>query len=218
EPALVQDLDLDTLYQAMARGDAFLYDVIKRVVLVSSVDLDGIAYRQAILRDCISYETVVRELYAIAIEALETRRNSYYGIFSASASSVLHGARELIQKFIGVLKKIRSVADTQAGQFQSEGFAQFFSMIQRELTDEYFATIQRCLNELKFNHGVLVSAGLGQGNKGVNYVLRKPHAKDPNLLKRLLSRRPPSFTFRIAERDDAGARALSELEGKTASH
>jgi DNA mismatch repair ATPase MutS len=87
-------------------------------------------------------------------------------------------------------------------------------MIQRELTDEYFATIQRCLNELKFNHGVLISAGLGQGNKGVNYVLRKPHGKDPNLLKRLLSKRPPSFTFRIAERDDAGARALSELEAR----
>jgi DNA mismatch repair ATPase MutS len=214
EHALVQDLELDTLYQAMALGDAFLYGVIKRVVLMTSVNLDEIAYRQAILRDCISYETVVRELYAIAIEAIETKRNSYYGVFSVSASSVLQGARELIQKFIGVLKKLRNVADMRAGQFQSEGFAQFFSMIQRELTDEYFATIQRCLNELKFNHGVLISAGLGQGNKGVNYVLRKPHGKDPNLLKRLLSKRPPSFTFRIAERDDAGARALSELEAR----
>ncbi|CAG4886833.1 MutS-related protein [Paraburkholderia saeva] len=214
EPALVQDLGLNTLYQTMAQGDAFLYDVIKRVVPVSSVILDEITYRQTILNDCIIHETTVRQLYAIAIEAIETERKSYYSFFSASASSVLYGAREMIQQFVDVLKALRAVADSQAGQFQSEGFAQFFSMIQRELTDEYFVTIRLCLKELKFGGGVLISAGLGTGNKGISYVLRKPHEKDPNFLKRLLGKRSPSLTFRIADRDENGARALAELEAR----
>jgi len=156
----------------------------------------------------------VRQIYAIAIEGIETKRKCYYGVFSGSPSSVLHGARDLIQQFVGVLKKLRDVADTQAEQFQSEGFAQFFSMIQRELTDEYFVIIQRCLKELRFNHGVLISAGLGQGNKGIHYVLRKPHEKDSNLLRRLFAKRPRSLTFHIADRDEAGARALSDLEAR----
>jgi adenosyl cobinamide kinase/adenosyl cobinamide phosphate guanylyltransferase len=214
EPALVQDLELNTLYQTMAQGDAFLYDVIKRVVLVSSVDLSDIAYRQAILNDCIHHETTVRRLYAIAIEAIETERKSYYSFFASSASSVLYGAREMIQQFVGVLKTLRTVADSQAGPFQSEGFAQFFSMIQRELTDEYFVTIRQCLKELKFGGGVLISAGLGTGNKGINYVLRKQHEKDPNLFRRLLAKRSRSLTFRIADRDENGARALAELEAR----
>ena len=156
----------------------------------------------------------MRQIYAIAIEGIETKRKCYYGVFSGSPSSVLHGARDLIQQFVGVLKKLRDVADTQAEQFQSEGFAQFFSMIQRELTDEYFVIIQRCLKELRFNHGVLISAGLGQGNKGIHYVLRKPHEKDSNLLRRLFAKRPRSLTFHIADRDEAGARALSDLEAR----
>ena len=214
EAELVQDLELNTLYQAMAQGDAFVYDLTRRVVPASSINLSDIIYRQAILNDCIIFEAVVRQIYAIAIEGIETRRKCYYGVISGSPSSVLHGARDLIQEFVGVLKKLRDIADTQAAQFQSEGFAQFFSMIQRELTDEYFVTIQRCLKELRFNHGVLISAGLGQGNKGINYVLRKPHQKDPNLLRRLFAKRPRSLTFHIADRDEAGARALSHLEAR----
>lgn len=214
EPTLVQDLELNTLYQTMAQGDAFLYGVIKRVVPVSSVILNEITYRQRILNDCIVHETAVRQLYALAIEAIETERKSYYGFFSSSASSVLYGAREMILQFVGVLKTLRTLADLQAGRFQSEGFTQFFSMIQRELTDEYFVTIRQCLKELKFGGGVLISAGLGTGNKGIRYVLRKPHDKDQNFLKRLLARRSPSLTFRIADRDENGARALAELEAR----
>jgi hypothetical protein len=214
EPALVQDLDLNTLYQAMARGDAFIYDVVKRVVPFSSTDHAEICWRQAILRDCLIHEATVREIYDIAIEAIEAQRRNYYSVFSSSASSVLHAGRERIQLFVSVLRKLRQVADTKATEFRSDGFAQFFSMIQRELTDEYFGEIQNCVKELKFNGGVLISAGLGVGNKGVNYVLRKPHGRPRSFLTRLFAKRPPSLTFRIADRDENGARALADLEAR----
>lgn len=49
-------------------------------------------------------------------------------------------------------------------------------------------------------------------------MLRKPHEKDPNLFRRLLTKGPPSRTFRIADRDENGARALSELEARGINH
>jgi len=55
-----------------------------------------------------------------------------------------------------------------------------------------------------------MSAGLGTGNKGVGYTLRKPKPRKP-LLQRVFASKPPSFSFTIADRDEAGARALSEL-------
>jgi DNA mismatch repair ATPase MutS len=87
-------------------------------------------------------------------------------------------------------------------------------MLQKELTDEYFASVRSHLTELKFRHGVLVSAKLGQGNAGANYVLRQARGKRPNWLKRILGLAPPAYTFRLAERDQTGARILSEMRDR----
>ncbi|WP_227747015.1 MutS-related protein [Paraburkholderia franconis] len=109
--------------------------------------------------------------------------------------------------------KVRTMADQASGRFHSEGFTRFFAMIQQELADDYFHTLDEHLKELRFRSGTLMSAALGKGNKGLAYVLRKPAQRDRNILKRLFDRKPASMTFHIAERDEAGARALSELEG-----
>jgi DNA mismatch repair ATPase MutS len=83
-------------------------------------------------------------------------------------------------------------------------------MLQQELDDAYFAEIENHLRQLKFRGGVLISAELGQGNKGVNHILRKPNEDKRGLVERLLSR-PPGYTFHLNPRDEAGATALSAL-------
>ena len=51
ELALTQDLELDTLFLAMAGDDKFLYEVTRKTLLTGlRNDLDTIRYRQAILR------------------------------------------------------------------------------------------------------------------------------------------------------------------------
>ncbi|SDC93981.1 MutS-related protein [Paraburkholderia lycopersici] len=218
EKTLTQDLELATLYRAMAAGDEFIEGVAKSVVPVSLDALDDILYRQAILKDCLGHEATVRQMYAIAVEAQETERKSFYWGLTASASSVLHSARDLVQAYLVSLGKLRRLADDEATSFESGGFRRFFAMVGAELTDDYFASIKHCLKDLKFNGGVLISAQPGRGNKGARYVLRKPHEPDPNLIRRLLARKPPSRTFRIAERDENGARAVSELEARGVNH
>jgi DNA mismatch repair ATPase MutS len=214
EDALTQDLALEMLYQAMAQGDGFLDEVAKHVLPASLIELDDIRYRQAVLADCIEHEEAVRHLYAITVEALETERHTFHFIFASSPGMVLHGARELVQAFLGVLHKLRAVADANAGTFRSEGFRRFFAMIEHELNDDYFRQIERCVKELKFRNGTLISARLGDGNKGILHVLRKPLEPEPSFVRRLFAKRARALTFRIADRDEAGARALSELEAR----
>lgn len=211
---LIVDLELNTLFSAMASGDAFLLDVARKAVMMSLCDPQQILYRQDVLRDCVTNAATVRALYAIAVEAIEIEKKSYYGFFNHYPAAILSSARELMQAFISVLFKLREVADHSASDFRSEGFTTFFSMIQRELADDYFDTLKEHLKELQFRNGTLISTGLGKGNKGVCYVLRKPNELDRNLLKRLFQRKPPSLTFTIADRDEAGARALTELHGR----
>ena len=95
-------------------------------------------------------------------------------------------------------------------------------MLNKELDDEYFASVQDHLRELKFRNGVLISAELGRGNQGTNYMLRKPQDKKQSLLERIFAswlerifaQKTPAFTLHIANRDESGARALGELKDR----
>lgn len=210
EAALTQDLGLDILFNAMAGDDNFLFEVAKVAVLSGIVDPDAILYRQRILKDCLDHEPVVREIYQIAIEAIAEEKKNYWGSVGRYPAGTLHHAVEVLQMFVGKLRRLRRIADQNAGQFRSDGFARLFAMLKAELDDNYFAAIEDHLQRLKFRWGVLISAELGQGNKGSKYVLRRPHRDTRNWFLRLLQREP-GFTYHLHPRDEAGARALSEL-------
>ncbi len=209
---LIHDLELNTLFNAMALGDKFLLDVTKSAVLLSCEDIDTIRYRQEVLKDCIAHPAVIREIYQIPIEAIERKHRGWLGIFTHSPSGVLHSAVEMMSMFIILLRKLKKIADENVASFQSEGFTRFFTMIQRELDDEYFNTVEYHLKQLKFRDGVLISAELGKGNEGSNYALRLPNEKNKNWLKDVFSKKSLVYSFAISERDDAGARALSDLK------
>jgi DNA mismatch repair ATPase MutS len=215
EAALLQDLELNTLFRAMAGSDEFLFQVAKQGVLSGlENDLDTIRYRQAVLKDCLRNYSVVKNIYEIAVEAIEGKRKNWLGIFARYPGGILYGAVELVQMYAEILGKLRLLSDEHSGKFESEGFAAFFAMLKAELTDEYFVSIKDHLKELKFRKGVLLSAELGKGNQGVNYVLRKSLANKQGWIESLFARSPLAFTFRIADRDEAGARALSELQDR----
>jgi DNA mismatch repair ATPase MutS len=212
EKELMQDLELETLFNAMALGDEFLFDVVKKAVLEGlNNDQDTIQYRQSILKDCLRNSEIVRDIYQIPIESIKNKKRHWYGIFSTYPSAVLANATEMMQMFVGLLIKLRNIADEHADKFESEGFTRFFAMIQKELEDEYLAEIQDHLRELKFRDGVLISAELGEGNEGTDYMLRKSVEKKQRWIKRVLIKKPPVYTFSIHPRDEAGARILSDL-------
>ena len=215
EHTLTQDLELNTLFNAMALGDKFLLEVARIAVLSSLNDLDAILYRQDILKDCLKNPDIVRELYAIPVEAMETKRKNYWswGV-SSYPSSILHSSVEILQMFVDRLRKIRIIADEYAGKFESEGFTALFAMLKKELSDEYLTSIESHLKELKFRRGVLISAELGKGNEGIDYVLRKTQNKKQSLMARIFAPKSPIYTFRIDPRDEGGGRALQELENR----
>ncbi len=214
EQMLVQDLGLNVVFDAMAKGDEFLYDVVYKVVLTSLYDIDEILYRQDILRDCLKNPSVVRTIYDIAVETLENEKKNFWSIFSSYPSSILHSSIELMYMYVDMLIKLRKIAEENFYKFESEGFKSLFSMLQKELNDEYIETVKAHLKELKFENGVLISAELGKGNKGINYILRKPNEIKQSLIEKIFSKKTTAFTFYIADRDESGMKALSELKDR----
>lgn len=210
--ALTQDLELDTLLNAMAGGDRFLFDTARDALVSGVWDLDTIRYRQAILRDCMKNPTVVRDIYRITVESVENKKRQWLGIFTRYPSGVLNSSIKLLLMFVALLKKLRRIADVHAERFESEGMTTFFAMIQRELDDAYFDSIDAHLKELRFRKGVLLSIRLGKGNEGTGYVLRKP--RDRSWVARLLNNGSPTYSFSIHPRDIHSGRALGELKDR----
>jgi hypothetical protein len=213
-PALIQDLELNTLFEAMAGDDKFLADVVERALLASLTTPEDICYRQAVLKDCLNHPTVIRALYDIPLDSIKNKQRHWMGIFTHYPSAVLSSAIELLEMFVGLLRRLKLLADEHAAEFESEGFKRFFAMIQQELSDDYFNLVAEHLQELRFRGGVLLSAQLGAGNEGANHVLRRPNPNDANWFQRAFGKRPPVYTFTLHPRDESGARVVGELRDR----
>jgi DNA mismatch repair ATPase MutS len=214
EAALMQDLGLNLLLNAMALDDNFLREVAQVAILSSVTDLDTIRYRQALYSDCQKNAQIVRAIYQIAIDAIEGERKNYFGYFARYPSGILHRAVDVLHMFVGRLKRLRVIADQQEKTFKSEGFLRLFAMLRQELSDDYFASIERHLRQLRFRRGVLISALLGRGNKAKNHVLREPHEDTRSWLAKLIVERSGGYTIQIHPRDEAGAQAVARLNDR----
>src|SRR6266496_1377553 len=148
EEALIQDLELNTLFKAMALDDKFLFEVAKKAVLSGvSTDLDTIRYRQNILTDCLKNAAIVRDIYNIAVRAIESEKKVYLGFFiSKYPTTIVSRSIEVLLIFVSMLKK--------------------------------------------------------------------PNEKKQNWFEQIFAKGPPMYTFYIADRDESGARALSELKDR----
>jgi MutS domain V len=213
EGALVQDLELDILFNAMANGDDVLFEVAKAAALSGVRSPEETIYRQDILRDCLRHPTTVTQMYAIAVQSIRDEKRIYRSIFS-SPSYIVHRSIEAMESFLGTLKRLRHIADEHAGEFTSEGFTRLFAMLTEELGDGYFAAVEDHLKRLRFKDGVLVSAQLGEGNVGIGYVLRAGGGQRRGLLRHLPAKGKPGFTLTIPDRDEGGARTLSQLRDR----
>jgi hypothetical protein len=235
---LTADLALDTLFETMAQDDDCILEVARKTVFDAlDGDIDTILYRQAILQDCLAHPQVIRDLYAVAGEVMEQQKRHFLGAtFARYPDAVLRHSIELMTLFLEALRKLRYVADANAASFKSEGMSALFATLRAELGDDFLAEAKRHLAKLRFRDGVLLSAGLGLGNRGSNYVLRglsggrgswiELWRRCVAALRRLApnggttpghpGRPAPTtvYSFSLHPRDEAGARALAELRNR----
>jgi MutS domain V len=212
---LVQDLELEKVLETMAGEDKFLLEVARPALLVSLGSVEAVLYRQHILTDCLEYPSVVREVYDIAVEAIEHERKAWGWMSARYPSGTLHRGIEVLEIFSDLLRKLRRIAAEKGASFRSEGFRRLFEMIATELDEAYMGTIDDHLVKLKFRGALVMTAALGMRNKGVDYVLRKPWFDRRRWWEKtrdwLTGGNNSQPYYEIPDRDEAGFRALSEL-------
>lgn len=217
--ALTRDLELGSLFDAMAGQDKFIRKVVS-AMLLSQPDHDpgSIRYRQNALEDCLRNRDFLDDIYTLACEAVESERRHYLGGLSNHPSWVLHRSIDALETFLPYLQKLRTLTDRHAASFTSDAFQTFFRTITDNLDGPYFSRVQHHLKQLRFRDGVLLSARLGPGNTGTDYVLLRTLRPQRNRfirwLLRLLRRHPPGLRYELNPRDESGAQALSRIHDR----
>jgi hypothetical protein len=210
-----QDIELDVLLNAAAAGDRYLHDIMGAACAHAwTNDIETIRYRQEILKDCLAHPAIVRQLYAIAIEPFGRDHSWSFSLYGRDASSKVGSGVRTLQSCLDILSRLKDACLANAGKFTSPGFRQFFATLERDLDDAYLRAARADLNNLTFRNGLLLSAQVGDGGKGVGTMLRKPQPRDLSWVRRVLTPGGPSFTLQLHPRDDAGAEAFKELQGR----
>jgi DNA mismatch repair ATPase MutS len=211
--AMIQDLELNTLFGAMAAGDRFLFDMARKAVLTSLEEPAAIRYRQQILADGLEQPAVIRELYALAVEAIDREKRIWGGLLNRYPESALHRSVDVLELFVELLKRLRRIAEEHAAAVHSEGLTRFFAMVAQELDDAYLQMVEDHLERLRFRDGLVMSADIGPANRGTHHVLRKRVGKRTWKDWIGLPDRP-GYVYQIPDRDQAGSDALTELKGR----
>ncbi|MGB3832716.1 MAG: DNA mismatch repair protein MutS [Mesorhizobium sp.] len=211
----VQDLELGVLLDAMAKGNAQLREVAQAALLGAwENDMDTILHRQDILKDCLANADVVRQFHELSLEPFNRKRDRLYSPFGNDPSMKVSTSVRTLSVCLDVLRRLRNTCNTYYKGFSSAGFTRFFKTLNDNLGDDYLAAATADLERLTFKDGVLMSAELGEGGKGIGFMLRQPQDRDRHMIRRLLTPAPASFTMQLHPRDEVGARALSELQDR----
>lgn len=209
---LTQDLEMKTLFSAMADGDEFLLKIASSVLLSSPANNHAtVQWRQAILQDCLLHEESIRSLYAITLEPIQIRKSMFLISGGRHPSLMLSDGRRSLEALQDVLKKLYNFALQEKDKFESQGLRTLCAMLADQLAPDYLAEMKRHLATLHFDNGLLFSARLGSGNTGKDFTPRFFVPERWAWLKEWFGDAPDHYRFSVDPRDESGARELADL-------
>ena len=166
--SIVQDLGLKTLFSAAAKGvvkengevktitdaDPYLYDIMKRVMIVPLTTEEEIYYRQSVLQDCIDNEEFIVRLYECAgtilhrWDQLGRRANEKAGNLN-TATGLVTDIR-VLSLFVSGLGQIKKLLTEYHEKFRSEGLKNLYQRICEEFSDEVEEEMNTILKNISF--------------------------------------------------------------------
>ena len=211
-PSLVADLGLERLYEAMARDDPFILEVARRVVPAGLEKPDEVRHRQAVLRDAIASSVAIRELYAIAGNAVETERSTW-GAGLRSPELAMRRSVGVLAGLLDNLRALRSIVEGDWPAWTSNGLTAFAATVRAAVDDRFLATAGELLASLDART-VVATVRLGEGNRGVDYVLRRTPDGGRRLRDRIAAQARTGLVVDVTLRDQNALNALAELRAQ----
>ena len=208
---MVQDLQLDVLLDAMGGGDRLLRSAARTALLTPLVDPDRVRYRQQVLADCLARPDVARALFDVAGRALEAERAVWW-VPRSRPEMLLDRSVRVLTAQVAVIDELRALVASRGDELVSPGMRAFVATVRTELDDEFMAQMRDRLALLARDDGLLASARLADDGQVAVPVPQVPRRVGRLFPHPVVGR--PGYSFQIADRDEAGFRALGELRDR----
>ena len=205
---LVADLDLQPVLDVMV-ADRQLSD-IPHTLLRPLTDPREIRWRQRVAADAIADPEAMRGLFDLAGRALDSQRGSW--LYSArTADSLLSSSLFTLRAVIPSMRELSRFARRQLPTATSPGLSALYGRLVQELDATYLDEVDAMLSQLRFPGGMVARAVVTQEAMVGSLELLAPRTGRRTWRETLGVGTQGRFRFTLAERDDAGARALSDL-------
>ena len=211
-PALVADLGLERLYATMAREDPFVLEAVSTIVPAPLISPEAVRYRQAVVRDVIAGPAAARDLYRIATHAVETERTTW-GAGLRSPELAMRRSVGVLSALLDDLRALRSIVERDGPAWTSEGLTSFAATVRAAIDDGFLARAAELLTSPDART-VIASARIGEGNRGVDYVLRRTPDGTRRLRDRVAARARSGLVVDVTLRDQNALNALGELRAQ----
>lgn len=211
---LSQDLDLTTLWSAMAQGDRELGALARMVMLrAAENDLDTVHHRQGVWEDTLHQPDAVRRLHQLATDTLVKRKEFWFSSFLRQPSSVLRTALRLMCFLVERLQALHDFAVQHEHSFRSAGLTRLCAQLRAECGPDYTEAAIRELRAMLSAPATVMTAALDAHGRCEHIVLQPPPERTA-FWRQWLPGAEPRCSFELHPRDEAGARFLAELEDR----
>ena len=211
---LAHDVGLEAVFDTMAQGDDAIRQMVERAMARLAPDPATVHYRQAVLQDVLAQRAWLQEAYAIAQEALAIRKQSFFGVFTRHPTTTLRESAGLLADLSDTMRRLKHITTAHASEFTSSGLHQFAARLASELSDSYLTRVEAQIAVLQNRQGYLFSATLNERLESQGFTLRRPVKPRRGWVQRVWRDGAQGYTFHIADRDEAGFRALAALEDR----
>jgi len=180
EEELIENLNLNIIFNTMAQNDTFLYDTVKNIILNSLTDINTIMYRQKILEDCLENKSIIKKFYNLAATTLkevayyrEYTKPNYARVISTSVKVM--NSVGLLEIHVAKLKELMSIISLTKKTIRSKGLITFCDQLSNFMTDEFFEKVKIHIADFKLiseGSKMIIGSSIGNGMKGIHHVLR----------------------------------------------
>ena len=206
---IIEDLDLDILWEVASSRDKDIRDCFRKVVMESLYTKEEILYRQSILEEFIRDRLTFDELEEISTLVYEELKKVWFYI-SDQPTLLVHRSVSILKIVLKSLESLKRLASKNLVSTKSEGLREFWERLEESLTKEFLSEVRELIETSQFKQGIEMSANLGSST-GVGYSVRVPLRDRGRWIKKALKIKKGE-SFKIADRDDAAFRALLDLK------
>jgi len=207
--ALIKDLDLEPILEAMAQGDTFIKEVATKALISGVTKIEDILYRQEAMKDVIKNPKAIREAYRALTEVFAKIKSMWLIGSNRSPDTSLFYSVRILERYIEALDKTREIFLQNRSGFTSKAFLSLIEAL-KSFDREYTSIVKENLALLEFQNGLSVKVTLGRETELSQFRLLKPAQKSGlvGYLSRIGERR---YSWSLPPGDESGGHEIENI-------